>query len=238
MKSKDNGSFSRSVLNLTAILILFALVPLSPILAQNKSAAARSSKSNRPPVYSVASGNTLRVRLNKDLDSENARPGDTFTATVVDPVYSKGGVLVVPQASTVTGSVTSVARAGKGGQPASMNVQFIGLRLPNGVHRQINGSLTDLAQKRGESDNEGGVSAQKTKKRSAKFIGGGAAGGALIGAIAGGGKGALIGGGIGAATGLIGGKVKKGNEVKVKSGTEFGIILNRSLSLPKYGGSA
>jgi hypothetical protein len=56
----------------------------------------------------------------------------------------------------------------------------------------------------------------------------------LIGAIAGGGKGLAIGAGVGAVTGLIGSKIKKGKEVKVKSGTEFGVVLNRSVSFTKY----
>src|SRR5215813_7106729 len=196
--------------------------------------AQRRSTANRPVYYSVPANTVMRVRLNQDLNSEKGRVGDTFTATTVDPVYSSGGVLLAPQGSTVTGVITHIQRAQKNGQPASMDVQFTSLRLPNGRHRQINGSLTDLSSKGGKSDNEGGVTANKTSNRKAKFIGGGAAGGALIGAIAGGGKGLAIGAGVGAVTGLIGGKVKKGHEVKVKSGTEFGVILNRSFSLPKY----
>jgi hypothetical protein len=176
----------------------------------------------------------LRVRLNGELDSEKDRVGDTFTGTIVDPVYSSGGVLVVPQASTVTGRVSNVTRARKEGEPATLDVQFVSLELPNGVRRAISGSLTDLSDSSSESDNEGTVSAKRTKDRNVKFIGGGAAGGAVLGAIAGGGKGALIGGVIGAGAGLLGSKLKKGGEVKVKSGTEFGVVLNRSVSLPKY----
>ena len=56
----------------------------------------------------------------------------------------------------------------------------------------------------------------------------------MIGAIAGGGKGLAIGAGVGAITGAITGRVKKGHEVKVKSGTEFGVILNQSFALTKY----
>ena len=52
--------------------------------------------------------------------------------------------------------------------------------------------------------------------------------------IAGGGKGLAIGAGVGALTGAITGRVKKGHEVKVKSGTEFGVIVNRPFSLPAY----
>lgn len=199
---------------------------------QRRRAAARTPRA--ATAYTVAAGKTLRVRLNEELDSEKARVGDTFTGTIVDPVYSSGGVMVIPQASTITGRVSSVTRAGKGGEPATLDVQFVSLELPNSTRRPISGSLTQLSESGGESDNEGTVSAKRTKDRNVKFIGGGAAGGAVLGGIAGGGKGAVIGGLIGAGAGLLGGKLKKGHEVKVKSGTEFGVVLNRSVSLPKY----
>ena len=56
----------------------------------------------------------------------------------------------------------------------------------------------------------------------------------MIGAIAGGGKRLAIGAGVGALAGAITGRVKKGSEVKVSSGTEFGVILNQATSLPRY----
>ena len=215
-----------------ALLILPATHLSAASAPQRRRSAARTRRA--PAVYTVAAGKALRVRLNGELDSEKARVGDTFTGTIVDPVYSSGGVLVVPQASTVTGRVSNVTRARKEGEPATLDVQFVSLELPNGVRRAISGSLTDLSDSSSESDNEGTVSAKRTKDRNVKFIGGGAAGGAVLGAIAGGGKGALIGGVIGAGAGLLGSKLKKGGEVKVKSGTEFGVVLNRSVSLPKY----
>jgi uncharacterized protein YcfJ len=48
----------------------------------------------------------------------------------------------------------------------------------------------------------------------AKIVGGSAAGGAVIGALAGGGKGALIGGAVGAGGGAIANHVRKQNDVK------------------------
>jgi hypothetical protein len=193
-----------------------------------------AQKKKRPIYYSVSANDVMRVRLNDTLDSEKARVGDSFTATLVDPVYSKGGVLLAPQGSTIGGQVTNVQRAQKNGKPATLDVVFTSIPLPNAAHRAINGSLTDLESSTGTSDNEGQVAASKTSHRKAKFIGGGAGGGALIGAIAGGGKGLAIGAGVGALTGAIAGRVKKGHEVKVKSGTEFGVVLNRSFSLPAY----
>lgn len=204
------------------------------LLAGNSIQGLAQTRRKRPVSYSVSANHVMRVRLNDELNSEKARVGDKFTSTLVDPVYSKNGVLLAPQGSTVAGSVVSVQRAQKNGKPAVLDVVFTSLRLPNGVNRTINGSLSDLSSSTGTSDNEGTVTGHKTSNRKVKFIGGGAAGGAVIGAIAGGGKGLAIGAGVGAVTGVIAGRMKKGHEVKVKSGTEFGVILNRAVSLPQY----
>ena len=215
----------RCVLSATVIIPLLFSGTLINSSAQTK---------KKTPYYSIYANQVMRVRLNEELDSEIARIGDTFTATLVDPLYSKRGVLLAPQGSIVGGRVSNVQRAQKKGQPAVLDVQFTSIKLPNGTRRAINGSLTDLETSTGTSDNEGSVTAHKTSHRKGKFIGGGAAGGAVIGAIAGGGKGLAIGAGVGAVTGAIAGRVKKGHEVKVKSGTEFGVIVNRNFTLPEY----
>ncbi|HMM78963.1 MAG TPA: TrbI/VirB10 family protein [Pyrinomonadaceae bacterium] len=186
------------------------------------------------PVYSVPSGAVMRTRLNSKLSSKTSTEGSTFTATVTEPVYSNNGVVVIPVGSTVTGRVDSVQKARKGGKPGTIDVSFTSVRLPNGTTRAINGSLTDLDTKDGKSDNEGSASGDKMKHRKLIFIGGGGAGGALLGAAVGGGKGALIGGIIGGVGGLITETQTKGEDVDVKSGTEFGVYLNQSVSLPKF----
>ncbi|HKS09891.1 MAG TPA: hypothetical protein VJS13_10115 [Pyrinomonadaceae bacterium] len=217
----------RSYIAASTVVLLLVTTVFTGSLAQTK-------KKRTVKYYTVAANQVMRVRLNDELDSEKSRIGDTFTSTLVDPVYSKTGLLLAPQGSTVHGRITSVQRAQKKGKPAELLVQFTSLELPNGYRRALNGSLTDLESSTGNSDNEGTVTAHKTSHRKAKFIGGGAAGGAVIGAIAGGGKGLAIGAGVGALTGAITGRVKKGHEVKVKSGTEFGVILNAPVSFPEY----
>jgi hypothetical protein len=72
------------------------------------------------------------------------------------------------------------------------------------------------------------------KNRKLIFIGGGGAGGAVIGGAIGGGKGALIGGLLGAGGGFLGDKLTKGKEAEVESGTEFSIYLNRAVSMPRF----
>ena len=186
------------------------------------------------PVYTVETGTIVRTRMNQTISSKTAKIGNTFTVTVTEPVYSNNGVVVIPTGSTLTGRVNSVKMAAKGGKPGEIDASFISVRLPNGKTNTLNGSLTDLDAGKSSSDNEGGVSGDKMKNRKIIFIGGGAAGGAILGAIVGGGKATAIGAIAGAGAGLLGEMFMKGPEAEVKSGTEFGVYLNQSVALPKF----
>lgn len=215
------------------LIRVFTLVMFFAIAAVGIETAEAQAK-KKITYYSVKTGTTLRVRIDTELSSKTARIGDTFSSTTVDPVYSSGGVLLIPDGSTVYGRVNAVTPAHKNGNPGSIDVGFTSVVLPNKRKAAINGTLTALESGETKSDNEGTASVKKTSNRNVKFIGGGAAGGAIIGGIAGGGKGAAIGAGVGALGGLIAKKVSKGDEAEVKSGTEFGVILNRAISLPRY----
>lgn len=199
-----------------------------------RKAAVRRVAPPAARLFTVSAGQTMRVRMNGTISSKTAQVGNTFTATVTEPVYASGGQVVVPTGSTVIGRVDTVTRARKGGNPGQINVSFTTLRLPNGTSRRINGSLTDLNSDDARSDAESTASGDRMKHRKLIFIGGGGAGGAILGAAIGGGKGALIGGLLGAGGGFLGEKFTKGEEAQVRSGTEFGVLLNQAISLPRF----
>lgn len=227
---------------LSAILVMLLTFSATEILAQKKKPVIRKKTTRttvKPTVklYTVDSGTIFRVRMNNNISSKTAKTGDTFTTTLTEPVYSNTGVIVIPTGSIVTGRIDEVSPAKKGGNPGAIAVSFTSVKLPNGTTRSINGSLTDLNTKDAKSDNESVASGDKMKNRKIIFIGGGGAGGAVLGAAIGGGKGALIGGLIGAGAGLLGERLTKGEEAQVKSGTEFGVYLNQAISLPKFAGA-
>jgi hypothetical protein len=220
-------------------LVLIALMAGSvlPAFAQTRRVrrSPRLGKYTRPaarqPTYRTISANTvIRVRINEELNSGNARIGDRFSTTVTEPAYA-GGIEVIPVGSKVWGRVSSVRKAGRR-TPGNINVSFYQVELPNGVSRSINGSLTSLQADDVNADNEGTVKGRGNRKRDAIFIGGGATTGAIIGAIAGGGKGAAIGAILGGGLGTGARVYEREREAEVKSGTEFGVILNQSVSLP------
>lgn len=220
-----------SLVTLSAAIDLSAQARKRPVL-RKKTVVRKTVPAVK--LYSVASGERMRARMNSTINSKTARVGDTFTANVTEPVYSNNGVLVIPSGSRLTGRVDAVVAARKGGKPGTIDVSFNSLRLPNGLTRRINGSLTDLDSDDAKSDSEGTASGDKMKHRKIIFIGGGGAGGAVLGGAIGGGKGALIGGLLGAGAGLLGERMTKGEDAEVRSGTEFGVILNQSISLPRF----
>lgn len=232
----------KRLLNYISIASLWAIVfavGATDVAAQKKPVLRKKPVAKRPmvsvvPVYTVETGTIIRARMNSALSSKDAAVGNTFKSTVTEPVYSSTGVVVIPTGSTLTGRVTSVKKATKGGNPGQIDVSFVSVRLPNGNVRSINGSLTDLESGKTKSDDEGTASVGKMKNRKIIFIGGGAAGGAVLGAMVGGGKATAIGAIIGAGAGFLGEKILKGPEAEVKSGTEFSVFLNQAIRMPRF----
>ena len=214
----------------------FAQARRRPVIRRRTTTVRRTSVPARSTVklYSVQTGATLRVRMNETISSKTARVGDRFTTTVTEPVYSDNGVVVIPVGATVVGRVNSVSAARKGGKAGTIDASFVEVKLPNGTRRTINGTLTDLDEKKAKSDAEGTATGDRLNHRKLIFIGGGAGGGAILGGAIGGGKGALIGGILGGLGGFAGDKLTKAGDAEVKSGTEFGIYLNQAISLPKF----
>ncbi|HYY56139.1 MAG TPA: hypothetical protein VE842_02350 [Pyrinomonadaceae bacterium] len=237
---KTSGKLAQRALGLL-ILLAFMAASVAPVFSQTRRTRRRAPRLGRysrtvrqpaaPTYRTINAGQQIRVRMNEQISSETARVGDRFTTTVVDPVYA-GGVEVIPAGSIIGGRVTQVKRAERRSKAGILGVSFVSLQLPNGMTRAINGSLTSGSSETASYDNEGQVTGRSARNRNIVFIGGGAVTGALIGAIAGGGKGAGIGLGVGAAAGVAGAYFSKGKEAVVKPGTEFGVILNQSLSLP------
>ncbi len=134
----------------------------------------------------LSPGTPIHVRLDQSLASNQNRSGDRFDATVSDPIVLDGKT-VIPEGSQVTGRVVDARKSGH-----LMGVARLRLELAS---VEVKGKSYDLET---SSARRGGGN---HNKRNLGFIGGGAAGGVLIGALAGGGKGALIGGPVGAGVG-------------------------------------
>jgi hypothetical protein len=216
-------------------LLAFIVGSVLPVFGepQRRRTPRRRTPVRTPVVqlYTVPADTVIRVRMDSQLNSKTARINDRFTTTVTEPGYA-GGVEVIAVGSKIAGRVASVQRAGRR-TPGSITVAFNQLQLPTNQVYAINGSLSSLQADDVNADNEGTVEGKSNRKRDAVFIGGGAATGAIIGGIAGGGKGAAIGAILGGGLGTGARVYEREQDAEVKSGTEFGVILNRAVRLPR-----
>lgn len=187
----------------------------------------------------VAAGTDLRAHLATSLDSATSRVGDPVTATVYEPIYVNGQV-VLPSGSRFTGTVSYVrsAKRFRAGQYGKIEVKFVFVETPDGRRFPINGSIDDKKAKMAGGTPIGRVG----KELAATGIGagGGAVTGTAVGAVAGlidhnmGGSilaGALIGTTIGGTTGAIVGVVRKGQDISIPVGTTLPIRLEDPLTI-------
>ncbi len=157
---------NRKHFSLVGAGLTFLLLAISP-------PSVRGQKS-----LEIPSGTSLRVRMIDNLSSEKTQVGDTFRGTLDEAIQVNGKELY-PKGADVIGRVTDVHPTGRLSEPGELDL-VLNTVSSGTVATSIN--VEPLVIK-GESH----------AKSNATKIGGGAVLGAVIGAIAGGGKGAAIG---------------------------------------------
>lgn len=178
--------------------------------------ASRPARPAPAPVI-LAAGTELDARLVTALNSKENKAGDTFEATLDQPV-AVDGKTVIPKGADVKGTVTKAVPSGRLKDRAELWVTLTSVKVGTKTY-DITTSTT--GQKEGSK-----------ATRDILFIGGGAGGGAAIGGAAGGGKGAAIGAAIGAAAGTIGAAATGKRDITFPSETLLRFRLEQELKLP------
>lgn len=213
-------------MKLQHMICLVALVLLAACggtdLAQNGSAQNDSTQPeparNQTHMVSVPAGTELTLALDSTLSSETSQVGDSFTATVIEPIVVENRT-VIPEGSKIHGKVTESAPAKKGAGQAKLSLKFDSLSLPGGYDTAIVGSFQEITESK--------------KGRNAAVIGGSAAGGALLGRILGKDTkgaviGAIVGGGIGTAV-VVG---QEREQAVLPADTPLGFRLDQPVQIP------
>jgi hypothetical protein len=146
--------------------------------------------------FIVRDGEVIAAVLNSDLTTKHTREGDSFTMTVLQPSQYKGAV--------IEGTVDRVDQGGRLTGRSEMALAFRTIRLRTGQTYRFAGTLESVRTLNGDAikvDNEGSAQGASQTRQTIQRAGIATAVGAVIGALAGGGKGAAIGGIIGAAGG-------------------------------------
>ncbi len=168
-----------------------APAPSAPAMTSTAPAQMAAAPAPPPPPpppkpVTIADGTVLAIRTIDPIDTATANAGDTFRATLDSPVTIDDNV-VIPRGAEIVGRIAEAKGAGHFAGRPELALELSSLKM-NGRQYTLH---TNQYTKQGDSRG----------KNTAEKVGGGAAVGAVIGAIAGGGKGAAIGSVIGAGAG-------------------------------------
>ena len=164
-------------------------------------------------------GTELVVRTVETIDSRTAGANQVFSSIVEQAVTDGSGLVIIPGRSSVQLMIRQMSSGGETGSPEMvLDVQSITI-----AGRRYLVSTEDMVL---ESDTGVGKN-----RRTAEAVGGGAALGGIIGAIAGGGKGGAVGVHVGRADDADAQVLTRGRDVQVPAETLLTFRLDKSVSL-------
>ena len=193
-----------------------------PLSAPSEAETARAAAAPPPPPEPVVRditapvGTVIPVRITESLSSQTATDGQPFNGVVTHEVVQDGLVLI-PAGSAVSGRVVDAKDAGHFKGNSSLSIELTGIRRHGAL---LNVSTTPYT-----------LEGKGRGKNSAEKIGGGAAVGAVLGGIFGGGKGAAIGSLAGGGGGAVLQGVTRGQQVTIPSETAIRFRLAQSLTV-------
>jgi hypothetical protein len=195
--------------------------PAPPPRLRQEQEPPREERYSQPPQQNaygsqIPVGTAITVRMIDGVDSEQTRLGQTFRASVDEPIEVNGQT-VIPRGADC---VVKLVEDKESGKFAGRTVLTLALQQVQANGRMIDVTTGDVSQASGSRG-----------ARTAKVVGGTTAVGAIIGAIAGGGQGAAIGAASGAAVGGAAQVMTKGQRVKIPSETRLTFTLQQPANL-------
>ncbi len=188
--------------------------------ASNTGSNSGDSKPRRereaPQPVVIPSGTTLTVRLGDSVGSKISQAGQSFSATLANPVQV-GGQTVIPSGATAAGTVVDAKPLGRFAGGASLSLKLTSITVNSRQMTVETSTLTQTAKGKG--------------KRTGAMVGGGAGLGALVGALAGGGKGAAIGAVAGAGAGTAGTAFTGNKDIVLPAESALSFTLSQPLEV-------
>jgi hypothetical protein len=173
-------------------------------------AASRTSRGELP------AGTVLTVRMIDAVDSQVNQVGEEFRASLDEPLMINGET-VLPRGANLVTKLVDDKESGKLSGRAELTLDVVSI--------EVDGRRVDV--------NTAEVTTQSESRTAStgRNVGGGAALGAIIGAIAGGGRGAAIGAAAGGGAGAAVQVLTKGQRVRIPSETRLNFTLQNAVKL-------
>ena len=178
----------------------------------------------------LPAGTAVRIKLESTLATFSSKRGDTFSGRVTEAV-ALAGKTIIPIGSTVQGTVGQVSEPRRAQGRPTIALFPHTVILPDGSRYSLSATVVDTSLRNGTNVSQEGEFKGSTRDRSDNVeLAAGAAGGGIIGALAGGGKGFLVGAAIGAGATTIHWLTKHHSAV-LPAGTELVMELSRPMMM-------
>jgi type IV secretion system protein VirB10 len=239
----------------TASLFLLFTLLLSPALTARLSAQEPSSDLQPalpvpPPIAAIPSapappnnqlivpvGTRLPLLLRNPINTRTAKPGDSVYFETAYPI-AVNNRMAIPMGSFMRGEILEAKRPGRIKGRGEIRLALQQLTFPNGYTLALLASPSSVDPNTGAGvDSAGKIGGPSSSLRDTTAVLLTTAGGAYIGALAGGisndapGRGALIGGGAGGLGALIAVLATRGPEAELPRGTMLDVNFDRPLIL-------
>jgi len=194
-----------------------------PGTSSNETGGSNSSSTSNsapapppPPPIELAAGTKLTVTLDQDISTKTNSSGDSFATSLAEPV-TVDGKQALAAGTKAHGTITQAQAAGhlKGGAILALTLDSI----------TVNGTKYSIETTQFEEAGKG------RGKRTAVGGGGAAAFGAIVGALAGGGKGAAIGALAGGGAGTAGAAYTGKRDISLPAETRLHFKLSKPVSI-------
>jgi BON domain len=167
-------------------------------------------------VLILPAGTTVSIRMTDALETGQTQANAVFHASLAADLVADG-TTAIPRGATVLGRVVDAKDATHYAGSSALTLELTQISSQGQTYHIVTDSFSQQGKGRGSN--------------TAKKVGGGAAIGAVIGALAGGGKGAAIGAAAGGGVGAGANTITKGEQVKIPSETLLQFRLQNPVSV-------
>jgi hypothetical protein len=175
-----------------------------------------------PAPLTLPAGSHFDMAAGDTITSRTAKPGDPFTARVVEDVRNAAGKVVIPAGSQVNGTISAVKPAPNPNTPGTLTLAVSSITI-RGTNYPLDATIDSL-----ETVHKGrGITTGDAAK-----VGAGAAAGAILGRVIGGNKrGTIIGGIVGGAVGAGVAQTSKDSDIVLPAGAHIIVTVSKPLTV-------
>ena len=204
-----------------SLMILFLFLALTAASCSKSGEEATPAAAAPPPpparTFTLAEGTVLAVQTAYTLSSDKQSAGERFEAKLAEPIVD-GDWVVAVKGADVEGLVVSSSKGGRVKGTAELRVTITGLTLSDGQRIQLDAAAATTAAKSEAKKNAGKVAVTTGA-------------GALVGAIAGGGKGAAIGAAVGGGAGAAVTLGTRGKAAEIPAGSTLKFRVTKAVEI-------